>query len=115
MSILYCQFCSKSIDTDNSPEHFHEMTNGMCEAEQERLKFPVYVKDEDYYYKIIEPTEALTVFKRDNQMYIGYQDYQTIDHEAYDLLTVNKCELITAEEFFKVFTEVSNDLIRKSK
>ena len=33
MSIMYCEYCHKMVDTDYFPEHFSE--DGICERETE--------------------------------------------------------------------------------
>lgn len=84
-------------------------------------KFPIHCKDikaKGWYYKILSPTEAVTVRVDTPQKHnaIDHKDYiDTVTHEAYDAYLKGECEDITPEEFFKVFTETNNYLIRKSR
>ena len=116
MSMQYCEFCDRQIDTDHDVEHFHEQRNGMCEIEQERLTFPIHCKDSHGFYKIISTTEALVVIEDDKRnCRVDHKDYEYVTHEVYDNYVMRHYEDIDAKEFFNKFTNVSNHLIRKSR
>ena len=84
------------------------------------ITFPIHCKDAkvDWYYKIISETEVVTVRvdKPQKHYAIDHKDYiDTVTHEAYDKYIENELEDITPMEFFKVFTETNNHLIRQSR
>lgn len=114
MSIQYCEFCDKGIDTDFDI-HFHESEKGMCEAEEESLQFPIYCKDSGYFYKIDSPEKCLTVSTIECHEEISSVDQVEIMAYPYRDFIAGEYEDSTPMEFFKAFTETNNLLIRRSR
>ncbi len=116
MNTQRCEYCQKDIDTDTDAEHFSEFRNGMCVAQREQLEFPVYIKNDYFFFKIISPTEVLSVApESESGASIMYDKREYVTVTPYDYFVNMEYKESDEKEFLKKYTEVDNYLKLKSK
>ena len=78
------------------------------------MNFPIYCKNGlGYYFKIDSPHDVLEVCINHGRKSIEETSHDEIMAHRYEKM--HKYEQSTKEEFFKVFTQTNNHLIRKSR